>query len=99
MGIQVTVEKEHVIHDTNSSDLSLDANLDTLTYTNLRGDGQSTDFIVDADENVIPTPVRGGDDFIDDANDDVHVIGDSESEDLNSNNYNEVDSCSSDESY
>lgn len=64
----------------------------------LGGDGQSTEVIIDADDNVIPTSVRDDDDFFNGADNDDHVISDSESEDVNSDNDCEVDYCSSDES-
>lgn len=86
--------EQDVIHDVNSSDIALDANLDSLTYTSLRGDDQSTEIIVDTDERVA---IRNDDNFIDDEDDDAHSLDDSESEDLDVDNQCEINYCSSEE--
>lgn len=89
-------ENEDVIHDNNSSDLALCANLEHLTYTSLSRVDQSTEVHVDVCEDA---------DFIDDVVDDdddvdndVDVIDDSDSDDLESDNECEARYCSSDES-
>ncbi|GJY59064.1 hypothetical protein Tco_0458956 [Tanacetum coccineum] len=67
-----------VVHDSNSSDVALTANLEDLEYTRLSGAGPSTEV------SFIPTSRVNDDDFIDDdvEYDAVHVLSsDSEDED------------------
>lgn len=87
-------DEQDVIHESNSSDLSLSADLDRLTYTSL-SIGQSTEV------EHISTQAReeiDSDDDSDDANNDDNVIDDYDSEDLDSDNECEQHNCSSDES-
>ena len=70
---------QDVIHDSVSSDLALEANLEDLDYTRLNGVGPSTEV------HFIPTSLVDDDDFIDDDDDEydvAHVLSsDSDRED------------------
>ncbi|KAJ9535763.1 hypothetical protein OSB04_un001077 [Centaurea solstitialis] len=86
----IAEDDEDVIHDSNSSDLSLCAELDHLTYTTL-STGQSTEV------EHVPSPKDKEEDVIHDSDDD---IDDYDDEDSNSDSEQECEphNCSSDES-
>ncbi|GKE71904.1 hypothetical protein Tco_1529976, partial [Tanacetum coccineum] len=57
-----------VVHDSNSSDVALTANLDDLEYTQLSGDSLSTEV------SFIPTSLLDDVEFIDDDDDEYNVV-------------------------
>nr|GEV10074.1 hypothetical protein [Tanacetum cinerariifolium] len=84
----IVVEYDHdLIHDNNSSDLTLHANLNDLDFATLNINGQSTK--VEAPPLIIP--IDDDDDFIDDEDDVPYELADSNNEVLiNSDDDDEV---------